>query len=284
MQPIEADAQRVPMPAPNCQLRSDGARALHHRARLSGAGEQFVVLGHGLGCDQAVWQAIRPTLDERFRVLSFDLAGVGPQAPTRFDPRRYAHLSGHADDLLALLEETGASRCRYVGHSVAGMVGLLASVEAPALFDRLVLINASPRYLDDADYRGGFTSADLDSLFEAMQSNYEAWVAGFAPRVVGTAAASAIDAFAAGFLAMRPDVTVAIARAIFESDLRGLLAAVTVPVTLIHSRRDVAVPPSVSDYLLARVPGARRSWIDSDGHVPQLTDPASVLAALGEAL
>lgn len=242
------------------------------------------MLGHGLGSNQAVWSSLRPSLDARFRVLSYELAGVGPHLPADFDPRRYAHLSGFADDLLALLDETGVERCRYVGHSASGMIGALAAIEDPALFDRLVMINASPRYLDADGYTGGFSAADLHALLEAMRRNYEGWIGDFAPAVVGTASPTAIDTFSAGLLAMRPDVTAAVARAIFESDLRALLPEVRVPVVLIHSRQDIAVPPGVSQYLLEHLPDARRVWIDASGHLPHLSHPSAVLAALEQAL
>jgi pimeloyl-ACP methyl ester carboxylesterase len=34
----------------------------------------------------------------------------------------------------------------YVGASVGGMIGALAAIQQPELFDRLVMLGASPRY------------------------------------------------------------------------------------------------------------------------------------------
>jgi sigma-B regulation protein RsbQ len=51
------------------------------------------------------------------------------------------------------------------------MIGVLAAIERPKLFSRLVLVGPSPRYVDDEDYRGGFTADDIDGLLESLDSN-----------------------------------------------------------------------------------------------------------------
>jgi sigma-B regulation protein RsbQ len=40
------------------------------------------------------------------------------------------------------------------------MIGVLASKKAPELFGALVLVGPSPRYIDEGDYVGGFSSSD----------------------------------------------------------------------------------------------------------------------------
>ncbi len=59
-----------------------------------------------------------------------------------------------------------------MGHSVSAMIGVLAAARRPELFDRLVLVGPSPRYVDDDGYRGGFSAAEIDELLETMDDNY----------------------------------------------------------------------------------------------------------------
>lgn len=264
--------------------RVDGPLARRHRARLHGQGARCVVLSHGLGTDQTAWSEVLPSLARRFTVLTYDLPGAGPLLPDEFDVRDYLHLSAYADDLLALLHEVGVQHCCYVGHSVSGMIGALAAVADPARFQRMVLLNASPRYLNDVGYVGGFEQPALDGLFETMRTQYEAWVAGFAPAAIGADMPEAVQRFADSFLQMRPDITVGIARAIFESDLRDILPLVSPPVVLVHTRDDIAVPPEVAHYLHAQLPDSELVWIDAVGHLPHLSAPEEVVAALERAL
>jgi pimeloyl-ACP methyl ester carboxylesterase len=43
------------------------------------------------------------------------------------------------------MEEMKLHGAVYVGHSMAGMVGCIASIKRPDLFTHLVLVGASPR-------------------------------------------------------------------------------------------------------------------------------------------
>ncbi len=260
-------------------LRLDGPLAHRHRARLIGTGDDLVIFSHGFGTDQSVWSSVLSRLSEH-RALLFDLPGAGPLLPPDFDPLSYRSLSAFADDLLALLEEIGVRRATYVGHSVSAMVGVLAAIEDPERFERMVLLNASPRYLDDVGYRGGFSRSELNGLFDAMASGYQSWVAGFAPTAIGGDFPRAIEDFSAGLLAMRPDVAIRIARTIFESDVRHLLPLLGVPTVLIHARKDIAVPEDVAHYMKAHIPLSTLYWIEAEGHLPHLSAPDEIAAAL----
>src|ERR1700744_3200993 len=112
------------------------SRALN--VRSYGTGHQAVVLAHGFGLDQSTWTHYLPVL-WRYRVIVFDLAGSGSADREYFDARRHAELEGHADDLIRLLADIGVRRCTYVGHSVGGMIGVLAAIRFPALFQKLIL-------------------------------------------------------------------------------------------------------------------------------------------------
>jgi len=261
-------------------FRFDGTLARKYRAHAMGSGPEVIVFSHGLGTDQTSWARLLESLPDRYTALLFDLPGAGPLLPDDFDSDNYRTLAPFADDVLALLEEVGVARCTFVGHSVSGMIGVLAAIEDPGRVERLVLLNSSPRYLNDGDYVGGFEPQDLADLFEAMGSNYQAWVAGFAPLAIAAQAPDAVDSFSAGLLAMRPDVMIAISRSIFESDVRALLPALAAPTVLIHSRSDIAVPEAVAHYTHRMIAGSRLVWIDASGHLPHLSAPQEVAGAL----
>lgn len=119
-----------------------------HNVTLVGYGEKLVVLGNGFGTDQSVWKYVVPHFVDDFKLILFDSMGDGTTDPEYFDcsAQRYSSLYGYADDLLAILDELEVDSCIYIGHSVAGMVGCLASVERPELFSKIVMISSSPRW------------------------------------------------------------------------------------------------------------------------------------------
>ncbi|KAK1275419.1 putative esterase KAI2 [Acorus gramineus] len=250
-----------------------------HNVRILGSGEQTIVLAHGFGTDQSVWKHLVPHLVDEFRVVLFDNMGAGTTNPDYFDFDRYATLEGYAYDLLALLEELQIRSCIFVGHSVSALVGALASVTRPDLFSKIVMVAASPRYLNDVDYYGGFEQEDLDQLFEAMRSNYKAWTTGFAPLALGSDMDSvAVQEFSRTLFNIRPDIALSVAQTIFQSDLREILGMVTVPCHILQSSKDLAVPVVVSEYLHRHLGGESIVEImASEGHLPQLSSPGTVI-------
>ena len=48
-----------------------------------------------------------------------------------------------------------------------------------------MLLTPSPCYIDDDDYRGGFSRGDIDDLLESLESNYLGWSRAMAPVIMG---------------------------------------------------------------------------------------------------
>ncbi|XP_019087887.1 PREDICTED: probable esterase KAI2 [Camelina sativa] len=112
-----------------------------------------------------------------------------------------------------------------------------------------------------------------------MRSNYKAWCSGFAPLAVGGDLDSiAVQEFSRTLFNMRPDIALSLGQTIFQSDMRHILPFVSVPCHILQSVRDLAVPVSVSEYLHTNL-GSESvvEVIPSDGHLPQLSSPDSVV-------
>lgn len=183
---------------------------------------------------------------------------------------------------MALLDEQQLHAVNFVGHSVSGMIGMIAATARPHLFERLVLLQPSPRYLNDAatGYEGGFEQRDLNGLYTAMATNYQSWAAGFVPMVMGVDDEHVLARFSETLFKIRPDIARHILRMIFQSDHRNVVHRVTVPTRLVHSRKDVAVPVAVAQWLHAQLPGSVSEILELEGHLPHLTQPDAVAAAL----
>lgn len=252
-----------------------------HRVSILGSGETTLVLGPGLGTDQASWRHVAAAFAPHYRIVLFDLIGASPDMAEHYDHVHYGRLDAYAADLLEILKATGTRPCRYVGHSVSGMVGILASVAAPELFSQLVLIGASPCYLNKPGYRGGFDTTDLDGLFRALSDDYLAWSYRMAQTMVGRPRLDpAVEEFARGLGSLRPDVALSVVTTIFQIDYRDMLRRVTVPTTVIQTRRDAAATLEAAEFLRDHIPGAVLDVIPAEGHLPHLTAPEEIVDAL----
>ena len=67
-------------------------------------------------------------------------------------------------DVLDICEAMDLTQVIFVGHSVSGMIGALAAIQAPERFAQLILVSPSPSYLNELpEYRGGFERATTPS-------------------------------------------------------------------------------------------------------------------------
>ena len=256
-------------------------RCRRHSVTFSGSDGPLLVLQHGFGTDLTVWNKVLPALEPHFRIFRMNLAGAGAQGADAFDPSQYDSITAHADDLLLVLNDLEIKECLFVGASVGSMVGLLASIEQPKLFHKLIVIGASPRYLNDVDYTGGFEQEHLDALYEAMSRDYQGWVSGFAPLAVrGLPDSEAVQEFSRSLFSLRPDIALSTARTIFQSDFRGQLPLVMRPVVLLQMLNDIAVPPQVGDYLQKHLRGSTLELLAAEGHFPHLSHPDIVSESL----
>jgi sigma-B regulation protein RsbQ len=204
-----------------------------------------------------------------------------------YSPLRYSSLYSYAEDLLELCAELKLFQTIVVGHSVGGMVSLLAALMAPERFKQLVFLGASPRYLNDptTGYIGGFEQSDLDHLYAAMSANYYAWASGFAPIAMANPDRPELSReFASTLSAIRPDIAQAVARVIFQSDHRAELSKLTIPAVILQTSNDIAVPPEAGQYMADHIPRSRLIRIQAQGHLPHLSAPDVVTETLTECL
>ncbi|KAH6790855.1 alpha/beta-Hydrolases superfamily protein [Perilla frutescens var. frutescens] len=90
--------------------------------------------------------------------MSFDLPCAGTVNRRYFNFQQYSTINGYVDDLLRILDASQIMNCIYIGHSLSGSIGLLASIRRPDLFSKIIPIGFSPRHLNDLtnNYHGGF--------------------------------------------------------------------------------------------------------------------------------
>ena len=71
-----------------------------NNVNVYGSGANTMVFAHGFGCDQTMWRFLAPYLEDRYRVIVYDLTGMGGSDLAAYDREKYRTLHGHAADLL----------------------------------------------------------------------------------------------------------------------------------------------------------------------------------------
>ncbi|KAI4300633.1 hypothetical protein L6164_033987 [Bauhinia variegata] len=252
-----------------CECRGGIVEAL--KANFYGNGTQTLVLAHGFGTDQTVRHYLIPYLACYFKVLVFDLAFSPNVSSQVYDPSKYATFDAYAQDFVCLLDQLNLKKTVYVGHSMSAMIGCLAATKRPELFEHLILLSGSPRYLNAKGYEGGFTRSELNTIFKAMSQNFSSWAHSFSRIAVGVHNSAAIAGFEYSLRRRKPKIALSVARTVFLSDMRWVLPRITVPCTIIQSRKDYIVPKSVAFYIKRHLGfHSTVKILKTQGHFPQL--------------
>ncbi|MBM0205653.1 alpha/beta hydrolase [Micromonospora sp. STR1s_5] len=244
-----------------------------------------MVLAHGFGCDQNMWRFVAPAFEDRFRVVLFDHVGAGGSDLSAYDPEKYGSLDGYADDLIEICRELGVQEGVFVGHSVSAMVGVLAAKRAPELFDDLVLVGPSPRYINDDGYVGGFTAAQIEELLEFLDSNHMGWSEAMAPVIMGNPERPELgQELTNSFCRTDPEIAKRFARTTFLSDNRADLDGVNARALILQCSEDVIAPREVGEYVHRKLPGSRLVVMKATGHCPNLSAPDETISAINSFL
>ncbi len=252
-----------------------------HNVKVTGSGSRAMVFAHGFGCDQNMWRLVAPAFEKDFRVVLFDHVGAGGSDLSAYDPGKYSSLDGYADDVVELCRELGVRDGVFVGHSVSAMIGVLAAKQAPDLFGDLVLVGPSPRYIDDGDYVGGFSEAQIHELLDFLDSNHMGWSQAMAPVIMGNADRPELgEELTNSFCRTDPEIAKRFARATFLSDNRGDLDGVAARSLVLQCSEDVIAPRAVGEYVHRGLPNSRLVVLKATGHCPNLSAPEETIAAI----
>lgn len=242
-----------------------------------------LLYAHGFGCNQHMWRHITPAFEGTHRQVLFDYVGSGQSDPAAFDSVKYASLPGYAQDVLDVCDALGIERgVHFVGHSVSASIGLLAAIQRPALFERMVLVGPSPCFINHPpDYLGGFERTDLEGLLDLMDQNYMGWASYLAPVVAGGPQADSLGGeLSDSFCSTDPMMARIFAQATFFADNRAELQHVTQPCLILQHRNDALAPLGVGEYLQRALANSTLEVLDVTGHCAHMSHPRLVVDAM----
>jgi pimeloyl-ACP methyl ester carboxylesterase len=124
------------------------------------SGAPLIIFTHGWGMDSTFWYYARRALGDRFRLLLWDLPGLGR---SKLPPDGRVELSRFAQDLAGLVEATGEPVV-LVGHSIGGMTIQTLVRDHPALHGRLRGV-----VLLDTTYTNPLKTMILSGLLQALR-------------------------------------------------------------------------------------------------------------------
>lgn len=240
-----------------------------------GGGDPLLLI-MGLAADSLAWMFQLPEFSERYRTIVFDNRGVGrsgkPAGP-------YA-IAQMADDAAAVLDAAGVERAHVVGVSMGGMIAQELALRHQTRVRGLVLscTYAKPdagveRQLESSlDFFGGSRGADgainVDlGKVDPMMFFQHLLPTVFNAQFIMTELPKLMQVFSGALqYGFSMEAILAQVGATQEHDTLGRLGRITAPTLVLTGDSDLLIPPTCSDTLAARIPGAALTKIPGGSH------------------
>ncbi len=223
-----------------------------------------VLLSHGFSASSTMWREQIAALEDRYRVMTWDMRGHG-QSDYPDDPDAYSEAHSVAD-MAAILDACGLQEAVIGGLSLGGCASLAFHLHHPGRTAGLMLFDTSPGFKKDAA---------RDAWNEIAHGRAAAFEAeglaalGDAPalRIAAHRDASGLAHAARGMLAQ------------FDDSMIQSLPTIAVPTLVLVGSEDVRFH-AATDYMAGKIPGAQKVVIDDAGHEANMDQPAAFNQAM----
>jgi pimeloyl-ACP methyl ester carboxylesterase len=224
-----------------------------------------LLLTHGYSSTSAMWDGQIEELSKHHRLVLWDMRGHGRSDYPENDAAYSESLT--VADMAALLDEIGAGRAIVGGLSLGGYMSLAFYRAHPERVSALLIIDTGPGFKkDDARDTWNKRAHDTGERFE--REGLEVLKSLSSERsTVSHRDASGLARAARGMLAQRD------ARVI-ES-----LPAISVPSLVVVGADDTPFL-AASDYMAAKIPGAKKVVIPAAGHAVNIDQPQAFIDAV----
>ncbi len=261
----------------------------HIAYQVIGTGPPDLVFVHGwISHIEHMWEEPRMArfldrLASFARLILLDKRGTGLSDPVPLD--RLPTLEERMDDLRAVMDAVGSERAALMGTSEAGALSLLFAATYPSRTAALVLLNSYARLAYAPDYPHGIPADQAQGLLRAIDEGWGKGVA-FEALVASQANNAPMKNWWSRYqrLAASPGAAVMLLRSAFETDARAVLAAITVPVLVLHRAGDPFTGPEHGRYVAERIHGARYVELSGVDHLFFAEDVDRLLAEVQEFL
>ncbi len=235
-----------------------------------------VVLSNSLGSTYQMWNPQVAALEERFRVVRYNIRGHGG-SPVPDGPYSINDL---ADDLVALLDRLGVGRAHLVGLSLGGMTALRVAARDAERVDRLAVLCTGAQLPPASGWTDRATTVRSGGSGAVATAVVERW---FTPKYL-SAHPEVRQAAEAMVTATPAQGYAACCEAIAALDLRDELASITAPTLAIAGADDPATPPPKLEEIATGVKNGKLLVVARAAHLANAEQPGIITPALIEHL
>lgn len=237
------------------------------RLRLTDRGSgPPIVLVHGWKASHRIWDRTIAALETRFRIVAFDLRGMGESDK----PRGRYDFEELSDDLAFVLEAFELEQVTLVGWSMGCSVALEHLRRGGARVARLVLVNGPVRLVRTAEFPWSMTQAELDAYVDAVARRWPEDELAFQRAAFHEPVEHVVQWMLQIALQTPLDVVLRTVRAQLLLDHRDVITSLRVPVLAIYGRHDPYYPVELAKWIAESAPEGEALIMEESAHFPFL--------------
>jgi 3-oxoadipate enol-lactonase len=237
-------------------------------------GAPWLVLSNSLGATMMMWEPQLASLQQRYRILSYDARGHGaseaPPGPYAFDDL--------VADVIALMDRFGIGGASFMGLSLGGMTGLGLAIRHPDRLARLVCCDA--RADAPAPYVQGWNdrlaAVEKGGLAAIMPDTMERW---FVERW-RRENPDELRRFQEAFLATSRQGYRGCVAALQQLDYLKDLGQIRCPVLYVAGEKDMAASPATMQAMADATPQGQLAVVPDAAHLSCVDNGAAFRAAV----
>lgn len=243
-----------------------GQKRIYYRTNEFRSDVPTLVFIHGLSGSSSAWFAYEETFGKEYNILSFDLRGHGKSG--KYETFEDYDLSNFVQDLCDLLEYLKIKKCTLVSHSFGTLIALDYLLEHQSTVESAIFL--SPNFAIKQKVVAAIIApisriaGVIDVLMRSSKGgghtdyikypNSGDWNI---PRMIADTRNTGMKAY---LHCTRQSCTF---------DRLDLLDRITVPVLIIHGKRDTIFPVKNSIELVKKIKGAKLVLLDNAQHAAQ---------------
>ena len=228
-----------------------------------------ILLTHGYSATSQMWQGQVEPLSKDHQLVIWDMRGHG-RSDSPDDPSLYSEPATVAD-MAALLDEVGAKTAVVGGLSLGGYMSLAFNRVHPERVEALLIIDTGPGYRND-EAREGWNRTSLKTAERYETEGLKLLETGSAERRTAQhTSARGLALAARGMLTQR------------DAGVISSLPEIKVPSIVVVGSEDAPFL-AASDYMAAKIPGAKKAVIEGAGHAANIDKPEAFNAAIADFL
>jgi pimeloyl-ACP methyl ester carboxylesterase len=224
-----------------------------------------LILTHGYSSTSAMWQAQVGALSKNHKLVLWDMRGHG-RSDYPEDPAAYSEALT-VGDIAALLDEIGARTAIIGGLSLGGYMSLAFYRAHPERVAALLIIDTGPGFKKD-DAREAWNKRAFDTAERLERDGLAVLQSASQERAtVSHRDATGLARAARGMLTQR------------DARVIELLPDIKAPSLIVVGADDTPFL-AASDYMAAKIPGAKKMVIPAAGHAVNIDQPQAFIDAV----